>query len=221
MWLGAAAGAGYQAVYGDKDRDFSSRAAEGILGGAAIGAIVSPGQVAKGLAGTASWMGGKAAHAGLAYPGRMWRDFSKATQGGMPIWSAGLHSFGRLPVLMGAGAAIGAMVSDDHKKGALIGAGAGLAARAAIAGPRAWKQVAGTPLKKLGVIAGLSALAYAGGSAMSGDRATAEAVRSVDGGYDEEAPGTTEARSSGLKDRMAMMGATGSVVLGAHAKRHG
>jgi hypothetical protein len=218
MWIGAAAGAGFQSVYGDDSRPLGDRMTEGVVGGATIAALANPSamDMLKGI-GRASYRApGMAGKAGWSYGSGMAKNFSNLNKAGVPAWKAGLHSFGRAPVLMGAGAAVGAAIdSDDRKRGAMIGAGVGAAARLAIAAPQAWKQVAGNPIKKLGFIGGLSAIAYAGGEYMSQAPPSAEAERDIDGGYNERAPG------SGVKDRLAAMGATGDVVFGAHARRRG
>lgn len=220
LWLGAAAGAAYQGIFGDKNTDFGQRMTEGVVAGAMVGAITNPKYVYDSVKAVGGLAGKAAGAAASSYGRGMWRNFDSLATAGVPMWKAGLHSFGRLPVLMGAGAAIGAMVdSDDRKRGAMIGAGAGVAARLAITGPAVWKKFSKNPMRKMGAIAGLSALAFAGGSYLaSKTQAQAEAVRAIDGGYEEQAPGTYKA---GLKERLESIGAHGHMVFGAHNKRHG
>lgn len=114
------------------------------------------------------------------------------------------------------------MDSDDHKRGALIGAGVGVAARLAITGPSVYRGLMRArqlgPLKvtaKPILAMGLSAMAFAAGSYLQSRQVTAEATYNPVTDYDEAAPG------SGVRERMNAMNANGSLVFGAHARRRG
>jgi hypothetical protein len=138
----------------------------------------------------------------------------------------------QLPVTMGAGAVLGAMVAgEDHRtKGAVMGAGAGAAASVAWHMSKGWRGASAAgkagnfgKLGKFGVFAAASALAFGAGAHSYLDSHTQAAVipgetgeaEYVDMGqaqqYDQSGPGR---RSRNLR-------ASGDVVLGAHRGRHG
>lgn len=118
------------------------------------------------------------------------------------------------------GAALGAHFDEeDPQKGALIGAGAGIAAgvvgRGAVRGFRAWKAIG--PVGRAAALVGASVGVLAAGKAMmpAAPEEVATATREDDGSGSYVVP------DSGLRQRLASMNATGDLAFGLNRLRHG
>lgn len=141
-------------------------------------------------------------------------------------WSTRLSAYATLPVAMGAGAVLGAMVAgEDHRvKGAVIGAAAGAGALALARGVGMWKNFGrGT---KYGLFAAGAALAFGAGSrAELASHVQAALVPSETGEAEYADPSAAQSydQSSGRGPgrRSRNLQADGGVVLGSHRGRHG
>jgi hypothetical protein len=246
LWLGTGAGllgAGLYRHSHPRDReDLGDTLTKGVLlGGTA--ALAGPSLLR--TFGPGTFRTGKSLT--QSYLSSMSAQYARLSAKGVNPLTAAYRSYGRLPVMAGLGAGVGALLdSDDPMQGALYGAGAGAALNIALHSTRAWNKVSrsvftigpgglkignktiAAGLKtakehefikpgKWGIIAGLSALAFAGGSIMSANTPVAEATYNPTEGYDEYAPGT--APDHGLRDRLNAMNATGDIVFGAHRRR--
>lgn len=146
------------------------------------------------------------------------RRYTKQMNSGLPGW----RKYATAPALVGAGAAIGAMVGgEDHRgKGALIGAGAGVAAGALIHGGGAWSRMGS--LGKFGVFAGVASLAFGAGERSSRAEAHAAAVANPETGETEYvSPEVAQQMRSGAGRRSRNLKASGDLVFGLNAGRRG
>jgi hypothetical protein len=169
--------------------------------------------------------GGVAAYAGMGFVKRGGLKF--ATKASFSTAVGVLKTKTGMMVGGGAalGAAIGAYNSDDPTsgaaKGAVIGAGGGLAVRGAMYTAKVAGRIKGSPF---GAARGKMGF---GGVAILGTIAAAVAAHSLAGSssassYSEMASdGETEYSDTPVKRRVSAMNATGDVVLGLHRKRRG
>lgn len=140
---------------------------------------------------------------------------------GRSSFASSVHAYGSNALLMvSGGAALGAAIGaayDDPKKGAVIGAGTGLAVKVALGTGRLWGKAGRIPGARTAVLAAASTALYMGvRSVMPAEVAgTAYAAPNESGGYDySEVPVE-------IKSRMNRIGATGDIALGLHNQRHG
>ena len=251
IWLGAAAGAVGMGAFGDKDRPIGDRlapgAALGIVAGIGSSAIYSAAKKTGRLGlhgGTSYFSSMSSKYVDLTKAVK--NPYTGLTKAGMGPLAATFHAYGTRGVFTGLGAVIGASVAgEDHRaQGAAIGGGIGFAARSLIGGAHVYKewgtmhypkfmpktfmgktrnagQSVSRPGGKLALIAGLSALAFVAGAALSNhDHVTAASYNAgAEAGYDAYDPGS--APDSGIQERVKNIGAHGDVVLGSHGARHG
>ena len=248
IWLGAAAGAVGVGAFGDRDRPIGDKLAAGATLGVVAGIGSSAILSAAKKTGRLGWHGGttylssmSSKYADLTKAVK--KPYTGLTKAGMGPLAASFRAYGTRGVFTGLGAVVGASVAgEDHRmQGAAIGAGVGFAARNLVGGAQVYKQfgtmhypkfmpktfmgktrnagqAVSRPGGKLAFIAGLSALAFVAGAALSNhDHVTAASYNAgAESGYDAYDPGS--APDSGIQENI---GAHGDVVLGSHGARHG
>jgi hypothetical protein len=124
------------------------------------------------------------------------------------------HALPAAALAGGLGASIGADVDQDNPgRGAVVGGAVGAGAIAALKSRAIWKAIG--PVGRLGAIT-LGTLGIVGAGAYFGDKSQSavqdEAEPTLPGEYRATA-------SSGVKDRLAMINASGGITLGLHNSR--
>jgi hypothetical protein len=193
----------------NKDMELSDHLGKAVGTGGGFAAYTAGGLVAASVAAKAA-----SSKAGLAMGG-------KATMSGMSgIARAVSRPSGYVPLGGGIlGAAIGAHYSDDPEKGALVGAGVGIAggiaARSAVRAGRTWKKLG--KVGQAGAILAVTAGIIGVSKAVMGNP-PAEVVSTVS---DNDGSGGYSVPDSSLRQRMASMNATGDLAFGLNRLRHG
>lgn len=158
-------------------------------------------------------------------------------EGRRAILKAGGHSAGKAAMfayggsarlMMGAGAIAGAGISaargDDPIKGALWGAAAGASVPFLMGTPAAWRKLGPVPFARTGVVSALSLGVLGAGIAMAPDdpASVMSAENNGLGGYDTAEPEFDPEvgyQQSGVRRRMEMINATGSLAFALHGAR--
>jgi hypothetical protein len=167
-----------------------------------------------------TWLGGAARDyvGGMASDYRSFRSAAVAagSSEGMAAVKAGRAFFRPVGAAM-AGAAIGAMISDDPEQGALIGGSLGMAAGVAGKYGKTLKTISKIP--GAGIVGLLAATA---GAAVLGTAMTPPEYQSAAEARDD-GTGTVDYRpyQGSIRTRMLNMQAQGDLVFGLNNKRHG
>lgn len=198
LLYGAAAGAGYQAVYGDQETPLSERIGKGLFIGGGLGAG----------AGLAIRGAGVAATAGA----RVGRGIVASKIG--QVQKQGWRALTKPGSLMVGGAVAGGIMGGAP--GAVVGAGVGLAARPLKGLWTGYSALSKVPFGETGAIIAASTIPITAGVLM--DRGTPETEAMA-------MPGPMGIDytpiEGGMKDRMTAMNASGDIVLGLHGRQHG
>ena len=145
---------------------------------------------------------------------------AKLGAGFRPSMAAFSKAYLPVPLAAGAGSAIGAYMSPDHRtRGAMIGAGVGTAATLGLRVAGAYKPM--SKFGKWGAIAGLAMAAGVAGNAMGSQGDESAGIINSEGETDYVSPQEAAHYNAGVKNRMRSMNAHGDIVLGSHNRRHG
>jgi len=223
--IGAGVG-GYLGATAFRSKD-EQNGQEGAYNGFMRGALFGGAATVLGLGlartGVFSWLGKKAVLAGNQILKRYttsvregYREFTRIGELSPP--KAALYSLSRMKIpLIAGGAVLGTLMDrKDRSRGFLVGAGIGLAAGAL---PAANLVINKMPwaVRDLALPVAATAGAIGVASLLTDTAPAAAASPSPYGGYNYGIP----EMESGVITRSNMMSATGDVVLGSHARRHG